>query len=107
MKPAEYSEVSMTTLRRLKDISAFDEHATRIMGAAFDSACITLGEFGRSDAIHKILARRIIEVAKTGERNGDRLCEQALKAAADPKPVESLAAQAELTPLQPAFRFRA
>jgi hypothetical protein len=77
------------------------------MGIAFDSACMTLGEFGRSDAVHEILAKRIVEVAKTGERSADRLCEAALKAAATPKPLPPSAMQAEVAPHQPAFRFSA
>jgi hypothetical protein len=87
----------MAAIHLFEDIS-FDEHAIRIMGAAFDSACIELGEFGRSDAVHEILAKRIIELAKTGERSGERLCEQALKAAADPTPLKSLVALIESTP---------
>jgi hypothetical protein len=84
----------MTVLHLFQDQLSFDPAATKIMGHAFDKACAWLGEFGRSAVIHEILAKRIIEVAKTGERNPDRLCKQALNALADPMP-----APAEVAPL--------
>jgi hypothetical protein len=41
--------------------------------------CIAL-EIGKSDDdVKQVIAEKIIELAKTGERNPDVLCEQALK----------------------------
>jgi hypothetical protein len=43
---------------------------------------VSLGELGltdRADPVTEIIARKIIEVAKTGERDPERLCELALK----------------------------
>ena len=56
----------------------FDDAATSAMGEAFDRACKTLRNFG--SAVPAIIADRIIEAAKNGERDPRRLYEQALKA---------------------------
>ena len=48
------------------------------MGEAFDQACKSLRNFG--SAVPEIIANRIIEAAKNGERDPARLYEQALKA---------------------------
>ena len=56
----------------------FDDAATLAMGEAFDRACKTLRNFG--SAVPAIIADRIIEAAKNGERDPRRLYEQALKA---------------------------
>ena len=55
----------------------FDDAATLSMGEAFDRAYKTLRNFG--SAVPAIIADRIIEVAKNGERDPNRLYEQALK----------------------------
>ena len=55
----------------------FDDAATLAMGEAFDNACKSLRNFG--SAVPEIIANRIIEVAKNGERDPARLYEQALK----------------------------
>ena len=55
----------------------FDDAATLAMGEAFDNACKSLQNFG--SAAPAIVADRIIDVAKNGERDPARLYEQALK----------------------------
>jgi hypothetical protein len=57
----------------------FDTEATRVMGVAFEMARIALGLVDRGDRANEILAKRIIELAKAGERNHDLLCEGVLK----------------------------
>jgi len=56
----------------------FDDAATSAMGEAFDNACKLLRNVG--SAMPAIVADRIIDVAKNGERDPARLYEQALKA---------------------------
>ena len=56
----------------------FDDAATSAMGEAFDNTCKALRNFG--SAVPAIVADRIIDVAKNGERDPARLYEQALKA---------------------------
>jgi hypothetical protein len=56
----------------------FDPETKRVMGIAFEMTCIALGLTDRGDATNGIVAQRIIELAKAGERNPDLLCERAL-----------------------------
>jgi hypothetical protein len=59
---------------------SFDPETTRIMGVAFEMVRVALGLADRVDLPNEIAATRIIELAKTGERNPDLLCERALEA---------------------------
>ncbi|HEY1748713.1 MAG TPA: hypothetical protein VGG11_18350 [Xanthobacteraceae bacterium] len=52
----------------------FDDEATRVMGEAFDMACAELQDSNLSDLIREMIAERIIEAAKKGERRPQRLC---------------------------------
>jgi hypothetical protein len=47
--------------------------------AAFEAALRKLGLVDRSDPLTARVAKLIIDLAKTGERDPERLCEQALK----------------------------
>jgi hypothetical protein len=62
------------------DASEFDDYATHAMGAAFDTACAELQDSNLSELVREIIAGRIIEAAKRGERNPQRLCRIALAA---------------------------
>jgi hypothetical protein len=57
---------------------AFDDAATLAMGKAFDHACKSLRNFGSACIVREIIAKRIIDAAKNGERDPARLHEQAL-----------------------------
>jgi hypothetical protein len=59
---------------------AFNPQTIQAMGLAYDKACQSLHDLGQPDIVKEIIARRIIEVAQTGERDIDRLCERALLA---------------------------
>jgi hypothetical protein len=59
-------------------ISAFDPEVTRAMGEAFDQAYRSLLDGGQSDVGKDTVARRIVEVAQTGERDTERLRDRAL-----------------------------
>jgi hypothetical protein len=50
----------------------------RILGLAFEQACVALHRRLRDD-VRQAIANKIIDLAKTGERNPDLLCEGALK----------------------------
>ena len=51
------------------------------MGKAFDRACHSLHDIGQPDlVVREIIAKRIIEVARDGERDPDELCVRAVKA---------------------------
>ena len=57
---------------------AFDDAATLTMGEAFDHACKSLHRFGTLITARELIAKRIIDAAKNGERDPGRLHEQAL-----------------------------
>jgi hypothetical protein len=56
----------------------FDDAAVRAMGAAFDQACRSLRHFAHFDRVPELVAKRIIEAAKNGERDPIRLHWQAV-----------------------------
>jgi hypothetical protein len=56
----------------------FDDAATLAMGEAFDQACKSLRNFGSACTVREIIAKRIIDAAKNGERDPARLHGQAL-----------------------------
>jgi hypothetical protein len=63
----------------LKD-RAFDAEATRTMGEAFDKARAMLHDSGQPALMLEIIAKRIVDVATTGERDPDELARRALYA---------------------------
>jgi hypothetical protein len=57
----------------------FDPETKRVMGVAFEMVRVALGLADRGDLANEMIAKRIIELAKAGERNPDLLCEGVLK----------------------------
>jgi hypothetical protein len=60
------------------DGQTFDPETTRIMGVAYEMARIAL-RLTERDALAQTIAKRIVELAKVGERNADLLCERVLQ----------------------------
>ena len=58
----------------------FDSDGTRVMGEAYDKARKMLHDKGQPDVVQEVIARRIVEVAMTGERDPDQLAKRALQA---------------------------
>ena len=58
------------------DGAAFEPDHLEAMGRAFDQARRALHDKGQP--VQDIIAKKIIALAKTGERNADRMCERAL-----------------------------
>jgi hypothetical protein len=56
----------------------FDRETTRVMGVAFEMTRVALGIAERRDELNEMVAKRIMELAKQGERNPDLLCERTL-----------------------------
>ena len=54
------------------------------MGEAFDQACAATVALGQPSVHRAIIAKRIIELAKAGERDPQILCEHALEALRSP-----------------------
>jgi len=57
----------------------FDPETIRVMGLAFEMALVALRLADRGDLAKEILADKIIELAKAGERDPERLCEGIMK----------------------------
>jgi hypothetical protein len=58
---------------------SFDAEITQTMGQVFDKACGSLRDFGSAVLVREVIAKRIIEAVKKGERDQARLYEQALR----------------------------
>ncbi len=52
---------------------SFDSETTAIAGCAYEKAIIELRYGGGSEIVKEIIARRILLLAATGERDADRL----------------------------------
>ena len=57
-----------------------DPEATRVMGRAYDTFCAMLHDKGQPLVVEEVIATRIIEIAKTGERDPDTICQRVLTA---------------------------
>jgi hypothetical protein len=57
----------------------FDQETLRILGVACEQVCLGLRTGDCDDDVKQAIANKIVELAKTGERNPDLLCERALK----------------------------
>jgi hypothetical protein len=57
----------------IREQSDFDDEATRLIGEAFHAACKGLRDTGQPALVREIIAKRIIEAAKKGERDPARL----------------------------------
>ena len=58
--------------------ASFDDNVTLAMDEAFDHACVSLHRFGTLITVRELIAKRINEAAKNGERDPVRLYEQSL-----------------------------
>jgi hypothetical protein len=68
------------------DDTKFDPEAKRVLSVAFEMARVALRLADRGDLTNEIIAKRIIELAKAGERNPDLLCEGVLKEFGERRP---------------------
>ena len=64
-------------IRHFLNGEKFDPETVRILGVPFEQVCVTLRIENRDDDIRQAIANKIVELAKTGERSPDRLCERA------------------------------
>jgi hypothetical protein len=53
--------------------TVFDDRVTQLMGEAFDNACRLLHDKGQPAIVYEVIAKRIIDAAKAGERDLVRL----------------------------------
>jgi hypothetical protein len=70
----------MTAIIPFLRSNVFDAETTKAMGEAFDVACGEIGDKGQPAIVKEVIAKRIIDAAKKGERDPHRLCAKALSA---------------------------
>lgn len=58
----------------------FDDRTTKIMGEAFDNAFAALHDTGQPPIVYEVIAKRIIDGVRAGERDPVRLRNAALAA---------------------------
>jgi hypothetical protein len=63
---------------KLLQNAAFGPDEIKAMTTAYEDALRTLNHKDRNDPITEIIAKAIIAIAQTGERDPVRLCEQAI-----------------------------
>ena len=66
-------------IHRLLQGAVFDDQAVKAMTTAYDAALVDLRLLNRTERLKDTIARKIIECARSGERDPERLCELALK----------------------------
>ena len=64
--------------RNLLEGASFDPETVQAMCAAYDKAKRELHDTGQPDVVREVIARRILKLAETGERDANRLCAVAL-----------------------------
>ena len=52
----------------------FDPETMRLMGIAYEMTLISLRLVDRGDIVNNVVAQKLIEIAKAGERDPERLC---------------------------------
>jgi hypothetical protein len=60
--------------------AVFDDTVTALLGDAFDAACRELHDKGQPPIVHELIATRIIEAARKGERDPGKLRDAGLSA---------------------------
>jgi hypothetical protein len=63
----------MSTVAAFFDGISFDAEATSAMGNAYDQVIRSLHDNGQPQVAREIIARRIIEIAKAGERDVEQM----------------------------------
>ena len=76
-RPAMGPQVPMPITDFLNGFKA-DPETRRVVGVAFEMTRVALHLTDHNDPLVQLVANKIIGLAKAGERNPDRLCEQAL-----------------------------
>ena len=72
----------------------FDPETRRVLGIALELACLALRVGECDEGVRQAIAAKLIGLARTGERNPDLLCEQALKDIRTPPAANGAPAQA-------------
>jgi hypothetical protein len=65
----------------------FDPETARLLGIAYGMTLVALHQRRKTDSVRAAAAQKIIELAKAGELDPERLCDGALKATRPMAPV--------------------
>ncbi|MEA2960442.1 MAG: hypothetical protein QOI46_540 [Alphaproteobacteria bacterium] len=84
--PGFFPQTSSMPIRPHLDGQKFDPETIRVMGLAFEMALVALRLADRGDLANEVLARKIMDLAKAGERDPERLCEGVLHEFRAPPP---------------------
>ena len=69
--------MSTTTIPVFREASS-DPKVIDVMTNAYGKACRMLHDKGQPAVVQEVIARRIVEIAKAGERDPNRICERVL-----------------------------
>jgi hypothetical protein len=84
--PGFFRQIPPMPIRPHLDGQKFDSETIRVMGLAFEMALVALRLADRGDLANDVLARKIMDLAKAGERDPERLCEGVLHEFRGPPP---------------------
>jgi hypothetical protein len=77
--PTAFRALVVMSIRAYLNCEGFDPETVRLMGLAFEMALASLRPPDCAEPLREAVARKIIALAKAGERDPERLCEDALK----------------------------
>jgi hypothetical protein len=72
---------------RLPDDPTLDRDAAAIASMAFDKACRDLGLIDYTHPITEVIAKKILDVTRSGERDAQRIWERTLQELDTPPPL--------------------
>jgi hypothetical protein len=85
VRQCKYRLLVMPLTRFLQN-TAFGPDEIALLVAAYKAALHELGQAGQSDPVAEIVAKKIIDLAKQGERDLDQLRKRAVEALRDAPP---------------------
>jgi len=68
----------MSNLNPVFQEFSFDPEEVMAVNQAFELACQTLQNIGQLEVDREIIARGILQAARSGERDANKLCERAI-----------------------------
>jgi hypothetical protein len=74
-------------LQFIRPDNSYDPETLEALGKAYDRALASLHDAGQPHVVREVIAKRIIEAARKGERDPAKLCAVALAAFNSDKPM--------------------
>jgi hypothetical protein len=84
VSPLRWRQGCAMPIRPYLQGQAFDPESIGVMSAAFENACRQLGILDRHDALSKIIARTVIDMAQRGFRDEESLTDAVMQEFAPP-----------------------